>query len=284
MIKILESLNNNENILDEGIIDIVGKIKSWFEKNKTNKEIRNIQTEIENEGGDISAFFNKLVPSQGKADTKAGELIRAMMRLLYRDFNDGDRYYEGYGLETCGPSAIFLIQKGIDSLADFAKYQYEQDIDVSDSEYTNFLNSVSEEVIEHIKENPSLLIEPNNEDCLRTDISDLAEYERKYEFDVEFNEAVQRHLDNGDIDLGDVEEEISTWECCDDIEIEYGGIVITNLSKEDYNYISDNIWNWMDVYGESLDDEFGDEYEYDDYEEGLNVDLFENLSLLDENE
>lgn len=38
----------------------------------------------------INELFEELVPPQGKADTVAGEIIRAVCRLHYRNWNDGD--------------------------------------------------------------------------------------------------------------------------------------------------------------------------------------------------
>ena len=52
--------------------------------------------------------FEKLVPAVGKADTKAGEVIRALNRIGYRWLNDGDMVGIEYGNETCNPAARFL--------------------------------------------------------------------------------------------------------------------------------------------------------------------------------
>ena len=57
----------------------------------------------------IEALSEILVPSSGKCDTLAGEIIRAAQRIQYRDWNDGDRFFSSYGLETCGSSAEFLM-------------------------------------------------------------------------------------------------------------------------------------------------------------------------------
>ena len=54
-------------------------------------------------------YFEKLVPGQGNADTIEGELLRAINRIIYRYYNDGDFYYKGYGTETAGPAHSFLI-------------------------------------------------------------------------------------------------------------------------------------------------------------------------------
>lgn len=60
----------------------------------------------------INKLFEELVPASGKAESLAGELIRAMGRIAYRFHNDGDQVGIGYGKETCSPAARFLIAKG----------------------------------------------------------------------------------------------------------------------------------------------------------------------------
>lgn len=45
----------------------------------------------------INALFAELVPASGKADTVAGEIVRAVSRIGYRNYNDGDHIGVGYG-------------------------------------------------------------------------------------------------------------------------------------------------------------------------------------------
>ena len=59
----------------------------------------------------LDSLFKELVPYSGKADSLAGEIVRATMRIVYRNFNDGDHIGVGYGKETCNPAARFLINK-----------------------------------------------------------------------------------------------------------------------------------------------------------------------------
>lgn len=59
----------------------------------------------------INALFEELVPVSGKADTVAGEIVRAVTRIAYRNRNDGDHVGVGYGKETCNPAARYLMKK-----------------------------------------------------------------------------------------------------------------------------------------------------------------------------
>ncbi len=59
----------------------------------------------------LNDLFDELVPMEGKAESLAGELVRAANRIGYRWSNDGDRVGDGYGKETCNAPARFLIRK-----------------------------------------------------------------------------------------------------------------------------------------------------------------------------
>jgi hypothetical protein len=62
--------------------------------------------ELENRN---ETLYSKLVPFMGKCDTVEGETLRAINRIVYRRYNDGDCFYEGYGTETCGPAHAYLV-------------------------------------------------------------------------------------------------------------------------------------------------------------------------------
>jgi len=49
-----------------------------------------------------------LVPSCGNCETIEGETLRALGKVGYRYFNDGDFFYCGYGIETAGAAHAFL--------------------------------------------------------------------------------------------------------------------------------------------------------------------------------
>lgn len=56
----------------------------------------------------LCELFDKYVPFSGKADTVGGEVIRAISRIVYRNFNDGDCIGVDYGNETCNAPARYL--------------------------------------------------------------------------------------------------------------------------------------------------------------------------------
>ena len=105
----------------------------------------------------LDELFYELVPTIGKADSLAGELVRAICRIGYRYFNDGDHIGVGYGKETCNPSARFL-RKHASILGDTG---ITSDIDAlwgarDEAFYQNKLSQLEEKVVSLIDTHPEL--------------------------------------------------------------------------------------------------------------------------------
>jgi len=98
----------------------------------------------------IDILFAELVPTRGNADTVAGEIIRAVSRIAYRNWNDGDHVGVGYGKETCNPAARYLMRKA--------------GADVAQAVSDTLLERVQEAVLEYIELNPELKTTKNAED------------------------------------------------------------------------------------------------------------------------
>lgn len=101
----------------------------------------------------INKLFEELVPVSGKAESLAGELIRAMSRIAYRYYNDGDQVGMGYGKQTCNPAARFLMAKGnkrISSLATAIWGIYDE------SAYEDLLDILAGAVADYVEQNPTL--------------------------------------------------------------------------------------------------------------------------------
>lgn len=133
----------------------------------------------------INEKFERLVPATGKADTVAGEIVRAMCRIGYRWYNDGDMIGQGYGKETCNPAARFLGAKVDDATAHLLwKLMYDYGF-LPDDLYEEKLDEVLTGVLGFLDEHPELETTPNAEDM----------------FDYE----------NPDEDVDDSEEEYEDW-------------------------------------------------------------------------
>ena len=104
-------------------------------------------------GGELEArnepLFDKLVPGQGTAETLEGEMLRAVNRLVYRYYNDGDKYNEGYGTETAGPAHSFLVNAVHPLRAKMDSIMGEEKL--SDNEYENMLKMVLGLILDYIE-------------------------------------------------------------------------------------------------------------------------------------
>ena len=108
----------------------------------------------------INKLFKELVPETGKANSLAGELIRAMSRIAYRFYNDGDQVGIGYGKETCNPAARFLMAKGskrVSSLATAIWGIYDE------RAYEDLLDILAGAVADHVEQTPDLRTTPTDD-------------------------------------------------------------------------------------------------------------------------
>lgn len=136
-----------------------------YEENKGTEEIIEESKEDDDE---MQKLFNELVPTSGPADTVAGELVRAFNKIEYRYYNDGDLYFNKYGLEICGDAACYLINRGFTDLLDKVDeipVDYKGDL-INNTRYEDFLNDIKKQLLDYINENPKLKETPNTEDCL----------------------------------------------------------------------------------------------------------------------
>ncbi len=101
----------------------------------------------------LNALFEELVPSYGKADSLAGEIVRAACRIGYRYFNDGDHVGVGYGNETCNAAARFLLKHTNKTVACFLEAMWGQ---TDEEAYEVMLDLLSEQVVKFVAEHPEL--------------------------------------------------------------------------------------------------------------------------------
>lgn len=108
----------------------------------------------------ISELFKELVPGSGKADSLAGEIIRAMSRIGYRRYNDGDKIGVDYGNETCNAPARFLQEKTTATISAIIDKMWGN---WNDKEYDELLEDLNGAVADHIEKNPELRKEPTED-------------------------------------------------------------------------------------------------------------------------
>ena len=109
----------------------------------------------------LGELFEELVPASGKAPTVAGELVRAINRISYRNWNDGDHIGVGYGRETCNPAARYLGAKCGEEVASLISAIWGIE---NDKAYDLILGQLEAEVVKYLERNPELKAAENRED------------------------------------------------------------------------------------------------------------------------
>lgn len=109
----------------------------------------------------LNELFEELVPASGKADCLAGEIVRAVVRIGYRFFNDGDRLGVGYGKETCNPAGRFLRKKLPYDLACLVCKIW--DPGYNDVVYEHYLDVLCDKVAEYVDSHPELREQPTDD-------------------------------------------------------------------------------------------------------------------------
>lgn len=129
----------------------------------------------------LGELFEELVPVMGKAPTVAGEIVRAMNRISYRNWNDGDHIGVGYGRETCNPAARYLAAKCGEEIASLISAIWGIE---NDKAYDLILGQLEAEVIKYLERNPELKAAVNREDMF--DYRDAAKDVDTYDEDEEY--------------------------------------------------------------------------------------------------
>lgn len=130
----------------------------------------------------INALFEELVPASGKADTVAGEIIRAVSRIGHRNYNDGDHIGVGYGKETCNPAARYLMAKAGEKVVAAVRAIWGEEVD---SYYDTGVSVLEEAVLEHLEQHPELKTTDNSEDMwdYQDKDEDVDDYEEDEDYD-----------------------------------------------------------------------------------------------------
>ena len=101
----------------------------------------------------LDELFDELVPESGKSDTKAGEIVRAIMVIAYRYYNDGDHIGIDYGKMVCNPSARFLMENTTEDIANLLIAIWGMK---NEGAYRALLKVIQEKVVEYVDTNPRL--------------------------------------------------------------------------------------------------------------------------------
>lgn len=243
----------------------------------------------------LEDLFEPFVKRSGTSDTQGGEIVRAYNRIDYRRFNDGDFYYEGYGLETCGGDVSFLIEETNDTIAnlliDYAD-KHIKDWQLNDETYKNFIEgTLAEAIVDYLTDNLDLFAVPAVADCRSYDsevnseyVEDWKEEGRCHDYgtDLDMDDNFSQLLEAGILDADDVAEDffrdLNDY-FADPYEIDVYArgerLEISNLTRDELDLIEREFWDsferWaQEKWNENKDEikeYFADEYEEDEDED-----------------
>ena len=108
----------------------------------------------------INSLFDELVPASGKAESLAGEIVRATSRIGYRYYNDGDMVGTSYGKETCNPAARFLLDKLPTGLTGFIYKLWDEE---DETRYEAILEEFVGNIADYVESHPELRSEPTED-------------------------------------------------------------------------------------------------------------------------
>tara|TARA_Y100000296_G_C5166356_1_gene254846 strand:- start:524 stop:1243 length:720 start_codon:yes stop_codon:yes gene_type:complete len=126
----------------------------------------------------VGVLFDKLVPGQGQADTVEGEMLRAINRIVYRYYNDGDEYMRGYGTETAGPAHAFLVD------SNNPKKSALNQIFSTGTNYETTINDALELIVDYIESRKGEYTKNNLGDMLSYD----AHFEDEEDYDDDYDD------------------------------------------------------------------------------------------------
>lgn len=126
---------------------------------------------------EYEALWERLVPAQGPAATKAGEALRAMSKLYYRWYNDGDkieRSMNEWDTHQSAARAFNYLHQFRDAASGFSTQNLMENLldAYTEEQYEEALEEMADVIIEWAANAPDV---PNEDDFL--DDRFLGEYE-----------------------------------------------------------------------------------------------------------
>ena len=218
----------------------------------------------------IEELFELAVPDSGNCDSVGGEIVRSMMRILYRDWNDGDVFYEGYGKETCLPAVAYLIDVE-PYIGIFDDFDYIARAQLYDDSYTHSIKNIANEICDWLTDaRIDLFWTPNTRDFHDTPTEIYDEWEPEYAYEGDFPDKLTYALEHGQVDDEEVRWDIESSLDSNGIKYEYVtvgeyGYSVQGLNRDGYDLLEEIGWRIGEDIAEDYAEQFGSEE--DKYEE-----------------
>ena len=130
----------------------------------------------------FNELFDKYVPACGKADTIGGEILRAIARIVYRYYNDGDTVLRYYG----GTYNYLLTANDylITNVKDYINLRYYTD----DLNYEMGLCKNLKTCLDYVVNNPQVFEEENTSDFIEESRCEECKVDYDYEEEDDWEE------------------------------------------------------------------------------------------------
>ena len=112
----------------------------------------------------INELYDKFIPLIGSSEYLIGEIVRAISRIVYRYYNDGDKIGDYYNRENVNPAFRFLLNKipNLDKEFNVESKDYNEFGYLTCSKYEKFLDKLTFYIAIYIYSNyESLSIKTN---------------------------------------------------------------------------------------------------------------------------
>lgn len=158
----------------------------------------------------VADLFDILAAGQTPIKTKAGMIISALNRLIYRYVNDGDRFYtRNCRGESADQTATYLAKQNSDweeELIDIAENGY------TDDNYENALLGLAQTIISELTQNTELFIPLDNQrSWLDETGGDWDSYAPTYRIILNYSDHLLAYISSDKLSFSDIEDEISQW-------------------------------------------------------------------------
>lgn len=113
----------------------------------------------ETDNAKFEELCDKYVPAWGKANTLGGEILRAINRIVYRYYNDGDTIDWYYGGD-------YNLLRACDTFLNMYCPAYYSLSNINELEYEKNLCDRLKKVFDYLIANPNVFEIPNSIDCI----------------------------------------------------------------------------------------------------------------------
>lgn len=218
----------------------------------------------------LQYLWDELVPESGASDTVAGELVRAIMELLYQAKANKYFFFEGAGLDRCGSSAQYLKDNGYED--DFS-FIYENIYSIDMPQYREWLMALANKILINIDENTDLINKKNSTNSRQYNYQEIIDMSPVREYSVEIPENIMELYDDNFNTYSILrhikeildEDGITDYIVDDIYDKKQNYILIKDIKSDTLNYLT----------GLFEDSKF-----WDDYYNSLTSDLEENLQII----